>query len=245
MKSVLFYGGLLLLTAGAVAPLTAVAGGVPGMDLSCCTHCAKPPSVCTCTTYHPVVDTWYRRENFTVMRDVQKTVCRQEPCVETFPVTKVDCITVDEGCYKMVWCPKPVTKHIPRTELHQRTTMRTVVDQVTCQVPEMCSRVVPECRVRYVPRTQTFVCNDGACPSCPTGGCCPSGMAEPHAHGPAIGSNSATDAYQADIAAATPAANDTFTQIQPRNPANGAPRGKFSPAPSASRVRGLMRGSRQ
>jgi hypothetical protein len=83
-------------------------------------------------------------------------------------VTKVDCVTVDEGCYKMVWCPRVVTKQVPRTEYHQQVCCRTVPYTVNQRVPQMMTQIVPEYRVRYCPETHTFLkppCNP--CPCCP------------------------------------------------------------------------------
>jgi hypothetical protein len=86
----------------------------------------------------------------------------------TVPVTKVDCVTCDEGCYKMVWCPKIVTKQVPRVEYHQQVCCRTVPYTVSQRVPQVMTQIVPEYRVRYCPETHTFIkppCNP--CPCCP------------------------------------------------------------------------------
>jgi hypothetical protein len=90
----------------------------------------------------------------------------------TVPVTKVDCVTVDEGCYKMVWCPRPVTKQVPRVEYHQQVCCRTVPYTVSQRVPHVTTQCVPEYRVRYCPETHTFFkppCRP--CPCCPPVGC--------------------------------------------------------------------------
>ncbi len=157
----------------AVPPATPMAG--PAMGGGCCAPCpttccapCPPPDVCTCTTYKPVCDTCYRTQPVVGYHDVCRTCYRQEPYCVTVPVTKVDCVTVDEGCYKMVWCPKPVTKQIPRVEYHQQVCSRTVPYTVTQRVPHVTTQVVPEYRVRYVPQTHTYVK-----PPCPTPVCCP------------------------------------------------------------------------
>lgn len=127
-----------------------------------------PPSQCvggpvaqsctkTCTTVHPVVETRYRQENYMTCRPECRTAYRQEAYCETVPTTCVENVTRDEGCYKMVWCPKPVTRQVARTVYHQQTRYRSVPYQYTVQVPEMKCRVVPEQRVHYVRKTQTFV----------------------------------------------------------------------------------------
>lgn len=89
----------------------------------------------------------------------------------TVPVTKVDCVTVDEGCYKMVWCPRPVVKQVPRTEYHQQVCSRCVPYTVSQCVPHVTTQVVPECHMRYVPCTHTFL--KPACPPCAPCPCCP------------------------------------------------------------------------
>ena len=103
-----------LLCSGSVRPLTCCAPPV-----TCCAP-PPPPDVCTCTTYKPVCDTCYHQQPVVTYHDVCRTCYRQEPYCVTVPVTKVDCVTCDEGCYKMVWCPHIVTKQVPRTEYHQQ-----------------------------------------------------------------------------------------------------------------------------
>lgn len=110
----------------------------------------------TCTTVHPVVETRYRKENYTTCRTECRTAYRQEAFCETVPTTCVENVTRDEGCYQMVWVPKPVTRQVAKTVYQQRTNYRTVPYQYTVQVPELKCRVVPEQRVRYVQKTQTF-----------------------------------------------------------------------------------------
>lgn len=110
----------------------------------------------TCTTVHPVIETRYRRENYMTYRNECRTAYRQEAYCETVPTTKVDYVTRDEGCYKMIWVPKPVTRPVERTVYKKRTRYRKVPYQYTVQVPEMKSRVIPEQNVRYVKKTRTF-----------------------------------------------------------------------------------------
>jgi hypothetical protein len=68
----------------------------------------------------------------------------------------VENVTRDEGCYQMVWVPKPVTRQVAKTVYQQRTAYRNVPYQYTVQVPQVNTRVVPEQSVRYVQKTQTF-----------------------------------------------------------------------------------------
>ncbi len=102
--------GLLLLAAGLVQPAAsfAQAPGCAAPPASCCapTTCCPPapccapcppPDICTCTTFKPVCDTCYRTQQCVGYHNVCKTCYRQEPYCVTVPVTKVDCVTVDEG----------------------------------------------------------------------------------------------------------------------------------------------------
>lgn len=132
---------------------------------ACCPPCQQPPDICTCTSFKPVVNTSFRQQQVVGYHDVCRTCYKQEQYCETVPVTKVDCVTVDEGCYKMVWCPKVVTKQVPRVEYHQQVRCRTVPFTVTQKVPHVTTHCVPEYHVRYVPQTRTFV--KPACPTCP------------------------------------------------------------------------------
>jgi hypothetical protein len=68
----------------------------------------------------------------------------------------------------MVWCPRIVTKQVPRVEYHQQVCCRTVPYTVNQRVPQVMTQIVPEFRVRYCPETHTFIkppCNP--CPCCP------------------------------------------------------------------------------
>jgi hypothetical protein len=169
--------GLVVLSLGLANPLFAQGPGccapAPCAPATCCapvTCCAPPPppDVCTCTTYKPVCETCYHQQPIMTYRDVCRTCYRQEPYCVTVPVTKIDCITCDEGCYKMVWCPRIVTKQVPRTEYRQQMCCRTVPYTVTQRVPQVMMQTVPEYRVRYCPETHTYIkppCNP--CPCCP------------------------------------------------------------------------------
>jgi hypothetical protein len=141
---------------------------------------APPPTQCvggpiaqsctkTCTTVHPVVETRYRQEQFMTCRTECRTALRQEAFCETVPTTCIENVTVDEGCYQMVWVPKPVTRQVAKTVYQQRMAYRNVPYQYQVQVPEMHCRVVPEQSVRYVQQTQTFV--EPMQPICPPPAC--------------------------------------------------------------------------
>jgi hypothetical protein len=113
--------------------------------------CPPAKQICTCTTLNPVVETRYHKQQVVNYCDVKKTCYRQEQFCYTVPVTKVDCVTVDEGCYKTIWVPKPVVKQVPRTEYQQRVGCRNVPYEVCQKVPQVSTICVPEHRVRYVP----------------------------------------------------------------------------------------------
>ncbi len=152
------------------APATCCAPPTCCPPAPCCAPC-PPPDICTCTTFKPVCDTTYRTQQCVGYHQVCKTCYRQEPYCVTVPVTKVNCVTVDEGCYKMVWCPRPVVKQIPYTEYHQQVCSRTVPYTVTQCVPHVTTQVIPECHVRYVPCTHTYL--KPPCVPCAPCSCCP------------------------------------------------------------------------
>ena len=97
-------GMLLAQGPGCCAPAPC-ARRVCAPPVTCCAP-PPPPDVCTCTTYKPVCETCYHQQPIMTYHDVCRTCYRQEPYCVTVPVTKIDCITCDEGCYKMVWCPQ-------------------------------------------------------------------------------------------------------------------------------------------
>jgi hypothetical protein len=140
----------------------------------------------------------------------------------TVPVTKIDCITCDEGCYKMVWCPHIVTKQVPRTEYRQQTCCRTVPYTVTQRVPQVMMQTVPEYRVRYCPETHTYI--KPPCNPCP---CCPMPCA-PSCGSPAPFLGQATPAGPATQAIATAPA------VQPPQPAATAAPVQLAPVPQAT-----------
>lgn len=152
-------------------PLVAKAQG----PAACGPNCAPdicPPSkqICTCTTLNPIVETRYHRQQVVNYADVQKTCYKNEQFCYTVPVTKFDCVTVDEGCYKTIWVPKKVVKQVPRTEYQQRVGNRTVPYTVTQKVPQVSTICVPEHRVRYVPGGTCSSVREICPPACPPAG---------------------------------------------------------------------------
>jgi hypothetical protein len=140
-----------------------------------CCPCPRPPDICTCTTFHPVCETTYHSQPVVGFHDVCRTCYRQEPYCVTVPVTRMQCVTSDEGCYKMVWCPRIVTRQVPHTEYRQQVCTRTVPYTINQRVPHVTNVCVPECHTHYVPQTNTFLKCPAPCPTC----CPPPGCAAP------------------------------------------------------------------
>jgi hypothetical protein len=146
--------------------------------------CAAPPPVCAApirvpptiqTTLRPVVDTHWRPQQYTACQTVTRTLMKRQAETVTVPVTVNRQVTVDEGCYQLVWVPKPVTRNVPETRYQQQVCYRDVPYQVTQQVPTLQTRMVPYHTVRYVRETQQI-------PGCfaPPVGCAVPGS--PHMH---------------------------------------------------------------
>jgi hypothetical protein len=147
---------LATLLAALLAPRPAVAQAPvavpPG---ACCQTCRMPAGSCTHTTMHPVVQTQYRQEQVVSYHQVNRVALKQEAYCVTVPKTQVYNVTRDEGCYQMVWVPKPVTRQYSQTTYEQQTKCRTVPVHYTECVPKVCTQVVPEQKVCYVPVTTT------------------------------------------------------------------------------------------
>ncbi|HEX6987577.1 MAG TPA: hypothetical protein VF170_19515, partial [Planctomycetaceae bacterium] len=80
----------------------------------------------TCVRWKPVTQVCMRRQDCVTYRDECRVGYRPEQYVECVPKTCYDQVTVDEGCWKMVWCPKPVTKLVPRQTVEKRIATRNV-----------------------------------------------------------------------------------------------------------------------
>ena len=118
-------------------------------------HSAASPGVITTseTEMHPVYETRFRQEQTVTEREITETCYRKESYKETVPVHTTRKVTVDEGCYKMVWVPKIVTKELPETHYVERVAYRTVPYTVTRKIPEVTTKTVPYNVVKYVPAT--------------------------------------------------------------------------------------------
>lgn len=122
----------------------------------------------TCVRYRPVTQVCMRRQDCVTYRDECKVGYRQEQYVQCVPKTCYDQVTVDEGCWKMVWCPKPVTKMVPRQTVEKQIACRTVPYTYTQKVPHVVSRMVPEYKTAYVPEQYQTVQRRPFCQQMPT-----------------------------------------------------------------------------
>lgn len=168
----LVWGGFVLAVV-ALTPEVAHAQLFRHSAEACCPLCTLPTATCTCTTLEPVVENCVRPERCVTYRNVTRSACRTEAQCETVPVTQVQNVTRDEGCYQMVWVPKPVTRQVASTTYQQRIRYRQVPYQFTERVPQVSTRMVPYQSIRYVPRTvqyQVPVCPPLA-PCGPTNAC--------------------------------------------------------------------------
>ncbi len=145
--------------------------------------CATPgPEVCntettvsgvvtekrTCVRWKPVTETCMRRQDCLTYHDVCRTAYRQEQYETCVPKTCYNQVTVDEGCYQMVWVPKPVTKTVAKTVMEKQLACRNVPYTYTEKVPQMTSRWVPEQRTRYVAETYQQYVRKPFCQAMPT-----------------------------------------------------------------------------
>ena len=111
----------------------------------------------TCVRWKPVTQVCMTPEKSVTYRNVCRTGFRPEQFLQCVPKTTYDKVTVDEGCWKMVWCPKPVTKVVPRTTMEQVVRTRKVPYQYVEQVPQVVTRMVPKYTTKYVPETYQTV----------------------------------------------------------------------------------------
>ena len=117
-----------------------------------------PPVAVSQTTIRPVTETRFVQRPVRFTRQVQETHYRNEQYTECVPQTTMECVTVDEGCYQMVWVPKPVTRQIPKTIMTQRVACRSVPFTVTRNVTECTTQCVPIQTTRYVCETTRLPC---------------------------------------------------------------------------------------
>lgn len=107
----------------------------------------------TCVRWKPITQVCMKRQDCVTYRDECRVAYRPEQYVECVPKTCYEPVTVDEGCWKMVWCPKPVTKMVPKQTVEKRLATRNVPYTYTEKVPQVVSRMVPEYVTKYVPET--------------------------------------------------------------------------------------------
>ncbi|HET6426566.1 MAG TPA: hypothetical protein VFG20_22940 [Planctomycetaceae bacterium] len=136
----------------------------------CCDTCTLPMAACQCVQTRAVVQTQLRPQQVTSLKCVTETHVRKETYSQHLPVTTTETVTVDEGGYKMVWVPKPVTKQIARTTMTTQIKTRDVPYQVTRAVPHTETRMVPYQTVQHVTEVVPMaVVARPACNTCATG----------------------------------------------------------------------------
>lgn len=105
----------------------------------------------TCVRWKPVTQVCMKRQDCVTYRDECRVGYRPEQYVQCVPKTVYDTVTVDEGCWKMVWVPKPVQKVVARQTVEKQIACRNVPYTYTQKVPQVVSRMVPEYKTAYVP----------------------------------------------------------------------------------------------
>ena len=153
-------------------PLPGCAAPAPICAPICPPVCAAPvcpPPVCppveTCETeLVPRTETRMARRKCVTWKDVEEVRYRTQRNEYLQPVTKTHCRTVDRGCYKLVWCPNPVTENYTTTDYVRRVSCTKVPYTVTRKVAETTEQLVPYCHTTYVPRPVRRV----FCPPTPT-----------------------------------------------------------------------------
>lgn len=105
----------------------------------------------TCIRWKPVTQVCMKRQDCVTYRDECRVGYRSEQYLQCVPKTVYDTVTVDEGCWKMVWVPKPVQKVVARQTVEKQVATRQVPYRYTEKVPHVVSRLVPEYKTAYVP----------------------------------------------------------------------------------------------
>lgn len=160
--SLAFYRGMML------AGVTVLAPSFVGAQ----EYIAGAPFNCTITRPRPVVTTQMQPQQVTTFCDVTETRMTQKQIVQNVPVTTCKNVTTDEGGYQMVWVPKPVTRQVAETRIHQQVQTVSVPVQVSRRVPQVSTQMVPVQSVQYVNETVPLqmTAMASACPTCGGGG---------------------------------------------------------------------------
>lgn len=111
----------------------------------------------TCVRWKPVTKVCMKPQKSVTYRNVCRVGFRNVNFLQLVPRTTYHKVTVDKGCWKMVWCPNLVTKMVPRTTMERVTRTRKVPYQYTEQVPQVVTRMVPHRVTKYVPQTYQTV----------------------------------------------------------------------------------------
>lgn len=185
---------------------------------ACPTTTVCPPVTTTQTCLKAVTETCYVQKPVVTKRCVKQTCYRDEQYCETVPTTVCENITVDEGCYKMVWVPKLVCKQVPKTVYTQRLATRKVPFQVDKEITECTMTTVPVQRIRYIPETKTVSCvtRISEMPACPPT------YSEPHCAAPS---------GPAPATLGTPTTTPTHAPEPPAVPEPSSPNNQTVPEP--------------
>lgn len=180
----------------------------------------------TCVRYRPVTQVCMRRQDCVTYRDECRVGYRQEQYVQCVPKTCYDQVTVDEGCWKMVWCPKPVTKVVPRQTVEKQLACRSVPYTYTQKVPQLVSRWVPEYKTAYVPEKYQTVQQRPFCQQMPS---------QTTAMMPSCGSPAPSCASPMEASCGTPTLAPAAPTYAPEVPA-ADPSAQYTPATPAGVV---------
>lgn len=111
----------------------------------------------TCVRWKPVTKICMTPQKAITYRNVCRVGFRNVNFLQLVPKTTYHKVTVDKGCWKMVWCPKLVDKMVPRTCMERVTRTRKVPYQYSEKVPQVVTRMVPHRVTKYVPQTYQTV----------------------------------------------------------------------------------------
>ena len=135
-----------------LAPRCPIARRLPPVS-SCAAPCG--PAIGCAPELVPLPVKKFARRQCVTVKEVECVGYRKRRECYVEPVTRVECRTVDRGCYKKVWCPKLVTEEICKTDYVRRVRVRTEPYTYTKPVVERTEHLVPYCGTAYVPAPPT------------------------------------------------------------------------------------------
>ena len=146
-----------------IAPRCPIARRLPPVP-SCAAPCG--PVVGCAPELVPLPVKKFARRQCVTVKEVECVGYRKRRECYVEPVTRVECRTVDRGCYKKVWCPKLVTEEVCKTDYVRRVRVRTEPYTYTKPVVERTEQLVPYCGTAYVPAPPTCGAPAFAPPTC-------------------------------------------------------------------------------